>query len=246
VYQLEESHLQPASLARRLPAALVVALLVSASSAAAQPPSRPGPWALDVRGVTSPVPEDAAFFPRLDASARIPERGFGLDVGAHVYLLNIGPSRLGLGAQVVHVRAVTEPLVASTTTTTGTTAAIGQSIQLDLRIITPQVSFNFGTGEGWSYVSGGVGTTEVVTRTAGVIAGRRESERLNALNVGGGARWFLRSHLAFGFDIRLHRIAAGTAGRIEETPPPTTTPTATAAATPGMMIVSVGAGISFK
>jgi hypothetical protein len=228
-------------------AAFVTALLLSASLADAQTPGRPGPWALDLRGVTSPVPEDEVFYPRLDASARIPARGFGIDVGAHVYLLNIGASRLGLGAQVINVRALTDPVVSSTTTGTGTPAAGGQQVQLDLRIITPQVSFNFGTADGWSYVSGGVGQTTVVTRTAGVITGRRESERLSALNIGGGARWFLKSHLAFGFDVRLHRVPSGTAGPIEETPPPLTPPDAgTAADTPGMLLFAVGAGISFK
>jgi hypothetical protein len=229
-------------------AAFVAAFLASASPAAAQAPSRPGPWTLDFRGVTSPVPEDQAFYPRLDPSARIPERGFGIDAGAHVYVLNVGMSRLGLGAQFINVRAVTEPLVSSTTTGTGTPAAAGQSVQLDLRIITPQVSFNFGSREGWSYVSGGIGTTEVVTKTAGVITGRRESERLRSLNVGGGARWFLKPHLAVGFDLRLHRIPEGSAGQIEETPPPATPPVtpAVSTATPGMMLLVVGAGISFK
>jgi hypothetical protein len=196
------------------------------------------------------MPGDPAFYPRLDTSARVPERGFGIDVGAHVYLLNIGASRLGLGAQFINIRSVTEPLAPATATGTGTavvTPAAGQRLQMDLRILTPQVSFNFGAREGWSYVSGGIGATEVVTKTAGVITGRRESERLQSLNIGGGARWFLKPHLAFGFDIRLHRVAAGTAGPIEETPPPTTPPVTTAAtATPGMMILAIGAGISFK
>jgi hypothetical protein len=226
----------------RLLAAFVTALLLCASPAAAQTPSRPGPWALDVRGVTSAVPEDEAFYPRLDSSALIPERGFGLDVGAHVYLLNLGASRLGVGAQVINIRGVTKP-VSSAPSTPGTPAETGQQVQIDLRIVAPQVSFNFGTREGWSYVSGGIGQTTVVTRTSGAIAGRRESERLNALNIGGGARWFLRSHLAVGFDVRLHRIPSGTAGPIEETPPPATS---LASATPGMMILAVGAGISFK
>ena len=234
----------------RLLVAFVAVLLAGASPAAAQTPSRPGPWALDLRGVTSPVPGDEVFYPRLDPSARIPERGFGIDIGAHVYVVNIGTSRLGLGAQIVNVRAVTDPLASSSTTGTGTsapTAAAGQSVRIDLRIITPQVSFNFGTRDGWSYVSGGIGTTEVVAKTSGVIAGRRESERLRSLNVGGGARWFLKRHLAVGFDLRLHRIAAGTAGPIEETPPPAALPPATGATTtPGMMILMVGAGMSFK
>jgi hypothetical protein len=194
------------------------------------------------------VPEDPAFYPRLDASARIPARGFGLDVGVHVYLVNLGASRLGLGAEVYNVRATTEPLAAAATGSgTGTAAATGQRVQVDLRMITPQVSFNFGSREGWSYLSGGVGTTEVVTKTAGIIAGGRESERLNSWNVGGGARWFLKSHIAFSFDVRMHRIGSGTAGPIEETPPPLTPPTTAATTpTPGMTVVSVSAGLSFK
>ena len=183
----------------RLPAACVIALLVTASSAAAQTPTRPGPWVADVRGVTSPVPEDAAFYPRLDSSAIIPARGFGIEVGAHVYVLDIGPSRLGLGASYVGVRATSRP-PASTTTTSGAPAAVGQSLQLDMRILAPQVSFNFGSREGWSYLSGGLDTTAVVTRTTGSITGRRESERLQGFNVGAGARWFLASHIAFAFD----------------------------------------------
>ena len=30
----------------------------------------------------------------------------------------------------------------------------------------------------------------------------------SAINAGGGARWFLKRHLAMGFDIRFHKIAA--------------------------------------
>jgi hypothetical protein len=91
----------------------------------------------------------------------------------------------------------------------------------------------------------------VIARTAGVAAGRRQSERLNALNVGGGARWFFLSHLAFGFDLRLHRIASGVAGSIETAgsqpqgdgpieapaPPPPT---------PGQMILIVNVGLSVR
>lgn len=28
----------------------------------------------------------------------------------------------------------------------------------------------------------------------------------STLNVGGGARWFLREHIAVGFDVRFHRL----------------------------------------
>jgi hypothetical protein len=235
---------------RWFPAALVVAALLSASSATAQTVSRPGPWALDVRAVTSPVPDDATFYPRLHSTALIPDRGLGLEVGAHVYPLNVGAARLGVGASLFAVRHVTRPVAPAPSSSSGsgtTTQVATQDVQIDLRTIAPQVSFNFGTREGWSYLSGGIGATDVVTKTSGAIVGRRQAERARALHVGGGARWFLKSHLGVGFDIRLHLVSSGTAGPIEETPPPTTPPTTTGStATPSLRMLTVSGGFSFK
>jgi opacity protein-like surface antigen len=221
----------------RLAAALLIALLVTGAPAAAQSTSRPGPWALDVRGVTSPVPEQTVFYPTLDRTALIPGRGFGFDLGVHLYLLNLGAARLGIGADLFYVRGKTTPLVPTPAAGSGTTASsVGQAVEVDLRMLAPQVSFNFGSREGWSYLSAGLGTADVVTRTAGVLPGRRQqSSRLNALNVGGGARWFVKSHLAVGFDIRMHNIGAGTV----EAPAPLV-------ATPSMRILTVAVGLSIK
>jgi hypothetical protein len=227
---------------RRLAAALCTAALVSSAPAAAQTVSRPGPWVIDVRGVTSPIPGEAAFYPPLDATALIPGRGFGLDIGGHVYLFNIGASRLGIGLNVVNLRATTKPPPAATGTST-TPAVEGQSVAVDLRSVAPQISFNFGSRDGWSYLSVGAGTVGVIAKTSGIAAARRESDRLNALNVGGGARWFLKSHLAFGFDVRMHRIAAGSAGTVEQDVPSADGVTEP---TPAKMILMVGAGFSFR
>ena len=41
-----------------------------------------------------------------------------------------------------------------------------------------------------------------------MLAGRRESGQVRTVNYGGGARWFITSRLAFGFDLRVHQIAA--------------------------------------
>jgi hypothetical protein len=246
------------AIVRWLPAALTLAAVVDGSAAAAQTSSRPGPWALDLRAVSSPVPEDPAFYPRLHTSAEIPTRGLGLEIGGHVYLLNLGASRLGVGASVFSVRSVTRPVAPTSSSGSGgggaTTATAVQDLQIDLRTIAPQISFNFGTRDGWSYLSAGAGRTDVVTKTAGAIVGRRQSERTNALNVGGGARWFLKSHLGVGFDIRLHMVSAGTAGPIEETPPPGTIPPTTPpstspvtpTATPGKTMLTISGGFSFK
>ena len=220
----------------RLAAALLIALLLTGAPASAQSTSRPGPWALDVRGVTSPVPEQTVFYPALDRSALIPGRGFGLDLGLHVYLLNLGAARLGIGADLFYVRGKTEPLAPTPAGGSGTIATSpGQRVEVDLRMLAPQVSFNFGSREGWSYLGAGLGTADVVTRTSGVLPGRQQSSRLTAINVGGGARWFVKSHLAVGFDIRMHNIGAGTVGAI----PPL-------AATPAMRMLTVAVGLSIK
>ena len=71
------------------------------------------------------------------------------------------------------------------------------------------MSANFGTRDGWSYLSAGVGIASVATEAADVMPGENESGRLRAVNFGGGARWFITARLAFGFDLRAHPIAAG-------------------------------------
>ena len=229
----------------RLAAALAAALLASGAPAAAQTTSRPGPWALDLRGITSPVPDDRTFYPPLHSSALVPARGFGLDLGVHVYLFNLGRSRIGVGANAVNVRATTQA-AAAPPSTTDRTPAPRQAIRLDMRLVAPQLSFNFGAREGWSYLSAGVGIADIAVQTAEVNAGRRESGRLNALNFGGGARWFLKSHLAFTFDLRMHRIAAGNGGSLELETGPSGAADPPPAPTPGMMILVVGGGVSFR
>ena len=246
---------------RRFAAAAVAALLLGAGPAAAQTPTRPGPWVLDVRGVTSPVPEEPVFYPRLHTTALVPGRGFGLGGGAHVYLADLGPSRLGIGAHVMSVRGVTKPAVPEVTPapgspgtpTTPVTPIQPQQVQIDLRTIGSEVSFNFGSRDGWSYLSGGIGFTDVTATTAVVDAGRRESGRLGTLNVGGGARWFMKSRLAFGFDVRMYRIGSGDGGTVEQEPPaspapplPAPAPAAPPAPTPGKMILMVGVGVSLR
>ncbi len=144
-------------------------------------PGKPGPFVIDVRGVTSGIPASPGLYPDLGDQYVVPARGFGFDVGAHIYLFSLGPARLGIGANYIEVR--------------GTAADADATLQT----IAPQLSFNFGTSDGWSYLSLGAGT-------ARVNADAEASS--SAINAGGGARWFLKRHLAVGFDIRFHKIAA--------------------------------------
>jgi hypothetical protein len=228
-------------------AALLIALALASAPAAAQSTSRPGPWTIDIRGVTSPVPARAPFYPRVDTGTLIPTRGLGVDVGGHVYLFNLGRSRVGIGLDVVNVRGRTtlpEP-VAATPPPGSTPVAVGQTGEIALRMLAPQLSFNFGSRAGWSYLSAGLGTSDVTTQTAGGTSPRRGEVRgLRTLNFGGGARWFFNSHIGVGFDVRMHAIAAGT---VEEsgTPAPGAPPPAPVA-TPATRILAVAVGFSIK
>jgi hypothetical protein len=94
-------------------------------------------------------------------------------------------------------------------------------------MIAPQISFNFGSRDGWSYLSAGLGAASVNAEATDVLPGRRESGLLRAVNFGGGARWFITPRLAFGFDLRAHQIAAG-------------------ADTAKVSVFAVGAGLSIR
>jgi hypothetical protein len=156
-------------------------LLVTQVEAQGLTPGKPGPFVIDVRGVTSGIPASPGLYPDLGDQFVVPARGFGFDVGAHIYLFSLGPARLGIGANYIEVRGTATDADAT------------------LETIAPQLSFNFGTSDGWSYLSVGAGTARVKA-----VASASSS----AINAGGGARWFLKRHLAVGFDVRFHKIAA--------------------------------------
>ena len=175
----------PPSLLRSLGGTVVMMVMATAQDAA-QTTTPPGPWVLDVRGVTSPVPTDAGFYPPLAATS-VPSRGFGADFGAHVYLWSLKLARIGFGANVVIVRsAVDAPLAAAEDEATEAPAT--QRVTLNMRTVAPQVSANFGTRDGWSYLSAGLGVATVATEAADVMPGRHESGRLRSVNFGGMER----------------------------------------------------------
>lgn len=183
---------------------LVILLLprVARAQALASPP--PGPYVIDVRGVTVGVPQTSNFYPGIPADTIIPARGFGLQAGVHVYPLPIGAWRLGVGVDVYFARATaTTPSSTATPSTTTDEAASATpesfpDVNVTQRIVAPQISLNFGTGGGWSYLSTGAGPVRVkATAGSDVLT----TSKL-AVNVGAGARWFVTDHIGVGFDLR--------------------------------------------
>jgi hypothetical protein len=182
-------------------AGLCIAALLISTAAFAQPASPPGPYIIDLRGAMSGAPSGIAFYPPAPADTRAPQRAFGLDVGAHVYPFALGLARVGFGVDLMRAR--------------GTATSISNiDAAMTVTTLAPQLSFNFGTHQGWSYLSGGYGTTqtraEVMTPAADTASAATLSRerRSGTINLGGGARWFLREHMAVGFDVRFHRLAA--------------------------------------
>jgi len=169
-------------------------------------PGPPGPFVVDVRGVSSGLPTDGLVVTPA-AGGAVATRGFGGSLGAHVYAFQLGPARLGAGMDVTWARGT-----ASDTRATFFTLA-------------PQLSVNFGTSDGWSYLSAGLGSARLRVEPGLHAPTARD------VNFGGGARWFLRRHFGIGFDVRFHRIAAGDEPGAE-------TPAATA--------VAVGVGFALK
>ena len=186
-------------------AGLCLAALLVSTAAFAQS-SSPGPYIIDLRGAMSGAPSGVSFYPPVPVDTLAPKRAFGLAGGAHLYPFQLGVARLGFGVDFMRVRgSVTSVSDVAASTTVSTVA--------------PQISFNFGTREGWSYLSGGYGTAQthvqvdvpaqsaappatVGTPAATLTRGRRTA----SINIGGGARWFLREHVAVGFDVRFHRL----------------------------------------
>ena len=188
----------------RVALATVMLVLSVRTSAAQDPPPKIGPFVLDVHGTVPRFQSDDEQLARsrgLDVT-ELPGSGLGLHAGAHVYPLRWRAVTFGLGADVALARSHHLSVQADGSAGRATTERFAH--------IAPQLSFNFGDGDGWSYISGGIGTsTWAVVRDASTAL-PPDTERLKTINYGGGARWFIKRHLAFSFDVRFYAIDPST------------------------------------
>jgi hypothetical protein len=218
----------------RCKASRVVLLLLCAFVSGARlvraqdPPPRIPLVAVDLHGTVPRFPSDD---PALAASrnmdlAELPGRGWGAQVGLHIYPLRWRVITFGIGGEVAVGRAANTP----SSEDAGTTLRPAREV---FRTIAPQLSFNFGNGNGWSYLSGGLGGS-----TWAIVPDEQQdyppdSEPLKTINYGGGARWFIKPHLAFSFDVRLYAINPGS-------------PFGGLPGSPRTTLMVIGAGVSVK
>jgi hypothetical protein len=208
-------------------AAALVVLCAASPVRAQDPPPRIGPFVLDFHASVPQFPSNdpqLAKSRNIDGLAQLPGNGLGIQAGAHLYLLKIKAVTFGVGAEFAAGRA-------SQTPPAGTTTPV-----LDERFSTfsPQLSLNFGSGRGWSYLSGGIGVSNWALVPEGQAVSAADTEPLKTINYGGGARWFIKPHLAFSLDVRFYAINPGTPFVAGELGSPRTT------------LMIIGAGISLK
>jgi hypothetical protein len=210
---------------------LAVAIPAHAQEAPAAPPAlgEPiAPFVFDARGVF-------ARFKQLPATAAalgveptdLPTRGLGLVVGAHLYPVRTRNFALGLGGELLlRARAshTLDPVVEG--------GADGPTVVTRMTALSPQVSLNFGKRDGWSYLSGGIGWASLTTELDDAPLEDPDS-RPRAINYGGGARWFVKKHVAFSLDLRFYAISPQEA-------------TAERPAFPRMTVMVFSAGISAR
>jgi hypothetical protein len=218
--------------------ALVFALL--SRQALAQDPPPPIPWVVvDVHGSFPRFPSDnpeLALSRNMDV-AELPGTGLGAQFGLHVYPLKTRVLTVGLGGELAIGHSSKTPLAGAVSSTSG--QPLRQSEE-HLTTLSPQLSLNFGNGSGWSYLSVGLGTSNWSLSTEDLGDYPANSDRLKTLNYGGGARWFIKPHLAFSFDVRFYSISPGFAYTLT-VPPYTALP-----GTPHTSLLIIAAGISLK
>ena len=178
---------------------LIITLMTTATDAAGQDPGPIGPFVFDIRGALVGLSQDAdlahdrGLWPN-----QLAPRSIGLNVGGHAYVFRWREITFGVGVSA---------LVSSTSHTTEKDDPNSKRSTVITRFnaISPELSFNFGDGDGWSYLSGGLGTSRMnVYPEQPTVA---EQRRAGTLNYGGGARWFVKPDLAFSFDLRLFAIS---------------------------------------
>jgi len=186
-------------------------LLLAAVPAAAQTREPLPKFAIDLHAATVGLPIAEGWVPVVPADTVLPGRGWGFAGVGTVYLFRAGVVTFGFGASLSRGSGQSEPPVIAAGT--GTTAALPTTPIVHTSIInlTPQLSINFGHQLGWSYLSAGLGRSKVTSSAEAV--GRTPAIAVpvawnQAINVGGGARWFMKEHLGAGFDVRFVKLGS--------------------------------------
>jgi hypothetical protein len=193
---------------RRISCGLLVCLAIAAPAAAQQQQKEPmGRFAADLRGIFARHKAEPSVATELGVTpGNLPARSVGLAAGAHVYPWRGNKIVLGFGGEFVMGRGsrALDVLDANGKPTAPPTK--GPTVRRHFTSIAPEISFNFGHRNGWSYISGGMfGRSKLYTDRADAPA--TNAPQRKTLTYGGGARWFTSEHLAFSVDFHWYSVA---------------------------------------
>ncbi len=186
-------------------------VLLAAVPARAQDEERLPWFAVDLHGASAGLPTAEGWIPPVSADTPVPGRAWGLAAGATVYPVRFGIVTLGLGASIATAKGTGESLTIPTGSGAGAADRVTPIVRTLVLNLMPQLSINFGHKYGWSYLSAGLGRTRVTSSAdaAGTTPQIIVPESWNqALNFGGGARWFMKPHLGAGFDVRFVKLGS--------------------------------------
>jgi hypothetical protein len=198
---------------------LLALALLTAAPAFAQTKERLPWFAIDLHAASVGLPTAEGWIPvPVLGDTPLPGRGFGVAAGGTVYPLRLGIFTFGFGASVSTGKGKGEALTITTGSGSTATTIVTPVFRTNVLNVTPQVSINFGHKLGWSYLSAGLGTTRINARSdaTSTLPPVTLPETWNqALNFGGGARWFMKPRLGAGFDVRFVKLGSrGPSGEI--------------------------------
>ena len=216
------------SLALRVPRVLIVTLLILVGLTANTQAQLEEPierFIIDARGSFVPFGKNLELaISRNLAPTDTPSIGLGFDIGAHYYFFRWRVITFGIGANIHRSFGDQSPseIVSDLSAPT---------LRKTFSAVSPQISFNFGNRNGWSYISGGIGTSKLALFPLNEAPPTQRAT--NTINYGGGARWFLNEHVAFSLDLRFYAASPLAA-------------TSTEPASPRVTTTVASAGVSFK
>jgi hypothetical protein len=186
----------------------VAAFAIASPARAQDAPPRIGPFVIDLHGSFAQFPSDD---PQLAESrglqtAELPGSGLGIQLGVHVYPFRVKAVTVGVGGEFAASRSSQTPQAGAVGS--GGVPLLGAEERFST--VAPQLSLNFGNGNGWSYLSAGLGVSNWALVPEGQDESAADTESRKTLNYGGGARWFVRPHVAFSFDVRIYVVSPGT------------------------------------
>src|SRR5687767_14595674 len=195
----------------RWPGLLLLFLLVC-ETATAQTRERLPWFAVDLHVASVGLPTAEGWIPvPVLGDTPLPGRGFGASGGITAYPFKLGIATFGVGVAISAGKGKGEALTITTGSGSEAVTTVTPVFRTQALNIIPQLSINFGHKLGWSYLSAGVGTTRIgasADATATLPAVLLPDSWNQALNFGGGARWFMKPRVGASFDVRFIKLGS--------------------------------------